>query len=106
MVLFFFCRSFSPRRAKMTYKGEKLPGLRKSYSSSPVVFFAPQSEKTTGRGVEMCRWQKSHIRMYMLQQAGEIAMYHPTTRVLPILELLQARPTRSGAGLAERLEVD
>src|SRR3982751_1337134 len=54
----------------------------------------------------MCRWQKSHIRMYMLQQAGEIAMYHPTTRVLTILELLQARPTLSGADLAERLEVD
>jgi predicted DNA-binding transcriptional regulator YafY len=33
-------------------------------------------------------------------------MYHPTTRVLAILELLQARGEMSGAELAERLEVD
>jgi predicted DNA-binding transcriptional regulator YafY len=33
-------------------------------------------------------------------------MYHPTTRVLTILELLQARPSQSGADLAARLEVD
>jgi predicted DNA-binding transcriptional regulator YafY len=33
-------------------------------------------------------------------------MYHPTTRVLTILELLQAHPQLSGAKLAERLEVD
>jgi len=33
-------------------------------------------------------------------------MYHPTTRVLTILELLQARPGLSGAELAARLEVD
>jgi predicted DNA-binding transcriptional regulator YafY len=33
-------------------------------------------------------------------------MYYPTTRVLTILELLQARPSLSGAELAERLEVD
>jgi predicted DNA-binding transcriptional regulator YafY len=33
-------------------------------------------------------------------------MYYPTTRVLTILELLQARPNMSGAELAARLEVD
>src|SRR5262245_13611611 len=33
-------------------------------------------------------------------------MYHPTTRVLTILELLQARGKLSGAELAARLEVD
>jgi predicted DNA-binding transcriptional regulator YafY len=33
-------------------------------------------------------------------------MYHPTTRVLTILELLQAHSQLSGAELAERLEVD
>jgi predicted DNA-binding transcriptional regulator YafY len=33
-------------------------------------------------------------------------MYHPTTRVLTILELLQARGSLSGAELADRLEVD
>lgn len=33
-------------------------------------------------------------------------MYHPTTRVLAILELLQAHPQLSGAELAARLEVD
>jgi predicted DNA-binding transcriptional regulator YafY len=33
-------------------------------------------------------------------------MYHPTTRVLTILELLQARPNMSGAELSARLEVD
>jgi predicted DNA-binding transcriptional regulator YafY len=33
-------------------------------------------------------------------------MYHPTTRVLTILELLQARGSLSGAELAARLEID
>ena len=33
-------------------------------------------------------------------------MYHPTSRVLTVLELLQARPLLSGPELAERLEVD
>src|SRR5947199_215093 len=34
------------------------------------------------------------------------AMYHPTTRVLTVLEVLQARGGASGADLAARLEVD
>jgi len=42
----------------------------------------------------------------MLPQARGTAMYFPTTRVLTILELLQARPRMSGADLAARLEVD
>jgi predicted DNA-binding transcriptional regulator YafY len=33
-------------------------------------------------------------------------MYHPTTRLLTVLELLQARGSITGAELAERLEVD
>ncbi len=33
-------------------------------------------------------------------------MYHPTTRVLAVLELLQSRPGMTGAALAARLEVD
>ena len=33
-------------------------------------------------------------------------MYHPTTRVLAVLELLQSRRRLGGAELAERLEVD
>src|SRR5215475_7045066 len=33
-------------------------------------------------------------------------MYHPTTRVLTILELLQSRGSMSGGELAARLEVD
>ncbi|HLW01397.1 MAG TPA: YafY family protein [Ktedonobacterales bacterium] len=33
-------------------------------------------------------------------------MYHPTSRVLTVLELLQARPTISGPELAARLEMD
>jgi predicted DNA-binding transcriptional regulator YafY len=33
-------------------------------------------------------------------------VYHPTTRVLTVLELLQARPGLSGGELAARLEVD
>jgi predicted DNA-binding transcriptional regulator YafY len=37
---------------------------------------------------------------------GEEKMYHPTTRVLTILEILQARGSLSGAELARRLEVD
>src|SRR5687768_8796768 len=33
-------------------------------------------------------------------------MYHPTTRVLAVLALLQAHGRMSGAGLAQRLEVN
>ncbi len=33
-------------------------------------------------------------------------MYHPTTRVLTVLELLQSRPGVSGATIAAQLEVD
>src|SRR5688572_19864892 len=33
-------------------------------------------------------------------------MYQPTSRLLTVLELLQARPQMSGAELARRLEVD
>jgi predicted DNA-binding transcriptional regulator YafY len=33
-------------------------------------------------------------------------MYHPTGRVLTVLELLQSRPSMSGPELAERLEMD
>lgn len=33
-------------------------------------------------------------------------MYHPTTRLLTVLEILQARQRISGKELAERLEVD
>ncbi len=33
-------------------------------------------------------------------------MYSPTTRVLTVLELLQARGAMSGTELAQRLEVD
>ena len=35
-----------------------------------------------------------------------VGMYHPTTRVLAVLELLLARGQMSGAELAQRLEVD
>src|SRR3989442_6017047 len=33
-------------------------------------------------------------------------MYHPTSRVLTILELLQSRPSITGPELAARLEMD
>src|SRR5215469_10332334 len=33
-------------------------------------------------------------------------MYHPTTRVLTVLEMLQSHQTLNGSALAERLEVD
>ena len=33
-------------------------------------------------------------------------MYHPTTRVLTVLELLQSHARLSGTELAERLDVD
>src|SRR5919199_1710307 len=36
----------------------------------------------------------------------ESEVYHPTTRVLTVLELLQSHQRLSGAELAERLEVD
>lgn len=38
--------------------------------------------------------------------AGASPVYSPTTRLLTILELLQARQQRSGADLAARLEID
>jgi predicted DNA-binding transcriptional regulator YafY len=40
------------------------------------------------------------------RQKGKNQMYHPTTRVLTVLELLQAHRQMSGPRLAERLEVD
>lgn len=33
-------------------------------------------------------------------------MYHPTSRVLTVLELLQSRPSITGPELAARLEMD
>src|SRR6476661_8459132 len=33
-------------------------------------------------------------------------MYHPTTRVLAVLELLQSHRSLTGAALSERLEID
>ncbi len=36
----------------------------------------------------------------------EQSIYHPTTRVLTILEMLQSRPGLSGAAIAKQLEVD
>src|SRR5256885_10503083 len=33
-------------------------------------------------------------------------MYHPTSRVLTVLELIQSRPSITGPELAERLEMD
>lgn len=33
-------------------------------------------------------------------------MYHPTTRVLTVLELLQSHPMITGAEIAQRLEID
>src|SRR3989440_8536003 len=35
-----------------------------------------------------------------------ILMYHPTSRVLTVLELLQSRPSITGPELAARLEMD
>jgi predicted DNA-binding transcriptional regulator YafY len=44
----------------------------------------------------------------MFAEAGKkrVGMYHPTSRVLTVLELLQARPSITGPELATRLEVD
>lgn len=42
----------------------------------------------------------------MFFQKGKSAMYHPTSRVLAVLELLQSRPLINGPELASRLEVD
>src|SRR5437016_5465585 len=35
-----------------------------------------------------------------------VVMYHPTSRVLTVLELLQSKPSISGPALAARLEMD
>src|SRR5215467_12402885 len=42
----------------------------------------------------------------IVDKIGPHSMYNPTTRLLTLLELLQARGRISGAELAERLEVD
>ncbi len=49
------------------------------------------------------RLRKSDVEDYRKQS---IDMYHPTSRVLTVLELLQSRPSISGPELAERLEMD
>lgn len=40
------------------------------------------------------------------RESGGLSMYHPTSRVLTVLELLQARPSITGPELAARLEMD
>ena len=45
------------------------------------------------------------VLMVASRSRNASVMYHPTTRVLTILELLQAYPQISGAELATRLEV-
>lgn len=42
----------------------------------------------------------------LLSERGGSFIYHPTTRLLTILELLQTRPVLGGTELAQRLEVD
>lgn len=39
-------------------------------------------------------------------EIGALRMYHPTTRVLAVLELLQSHRSLTGAALSERLEID
>jgi len=39
-------------------------------------------------------------------ESRRVIMYHPTSRVLTVLELLQSRPSITGPELAERLEMD
>jgi predicted DNA-binding transcriptional regulator YafY len=46
------------------------------------------------------------MRKESVRNSSEIGMYHPTTRVLTVLEVLQTRGSASGADLAARLEVD
>src|SRR5204863_4074973 len=46
------------------------------------------------------------IRPHSRRLSGDRPVYHPTTRVLAVLELLQSRQRVRGAELAERLEVD
>src|SRR5689334_12682878 len=46
------------------------------------------------------------MRTASVTNTQEITMYHPTTRVLTVLEMLQARGSASGPDLAARLEVD
>jgi len=47
------------------------------------------------------------LRVEKIQEAREAAgMYHPTGRVLTVLELLQSRPGLTGPELAARLETD
>ena len=53
-------------------------------------------------------WHMTHIALPSDSDAVRrfAGVYHPTTRVLTVLELLQARGRLSGPELAERLEVD
>src|SRR5437660_11950310 len=41
-----------------------------------------------------------------IPEKQSVVMYHPTSRVLTVLELLQSRPSISGPELATRLEMD
>src|SRR3954447_4620476 len=58
----------------------------------------------TGEVRFRCRSETRRNREYQLRRRGDV--YHPTTRVLTVLELLQARGRLSGPEIAERLEVD
>src|SRR5262245_24642675 len=51
-------------------------------------------------------WRGSSKPETRQRQAEVWRVYHPTTRVLTVLELLQARGRLSGPEIAERLEVD
>src|SRR6266498_3159234 len=66
------------------------------------VVFSPCGAKkrhTPGKKSRVCVSPSMSI-------AWEMHMYHPTTRLLTILELLQAHVSLSGAALARRLEVE
>lgn len=64
-----------------------------------MLVLPPTAARTTGTGSGQTVGAEG-------ERKGRGAVYHPTTRVLTVLELLQARPSLSGPELAARLEVD
>src|SRR5262249_43642702 len=124
------CRSTTqqPGRAATVRTPSPPPGRRSSSSSArpPGARFPDQRPRRRGSHPRRGRSVRIPLRSspasfsssphlngiigwyppYFLALRKRAVMYQPTTRLLTILELLQARPQLSAAELARRLEVD
>ena len=129
-------RSVAPAQPRVGYSpgagARGLPG-RKRFGAFPILSEQPVLTLATWRGPmwhtsdlgqRTCVLTSSILRLNadrrgplwqespqspehdVLSDGDESDVYHPTTRVLTVLELLQARGRLSGPEIAERLEVD